>query len=217
MVEYFSDITVEKLYLFRFFVAGICGLLIGAERRKRQKDAGLRTHFIVAAASSLMTCVSLSFGEVGDGARIAAQIVAGIGFLGAGVIFFRREALHGLTTAAGVWATAGIGMAVGIGLYFFAIASALGIMLMQFILYMYYKHGDANHLLLIKLEYYPESILMIKQYFEVNNFERFKAQDIDDKIMAEIVIRTHNACRADYLTELIKKNKFIKYIERLED
>jgi putative Mg2+ transporter-C (MgtC) family protein len=104
--------------------------LIGLEREFRQKSAGLRTHTLVGVAAALITLVSkYGFSDVLvpghiqlDPSRVAAQIVSGIGFLGAGLIFVRRDAVRGLTTAAVVWATAGIGMACGAGLPLLALA-----------------------------------------------------------------------------------------------
>ncbi|SFI78626.1 putative Mg2+ transporter-C (MgtC) family protein [Paenibacillus sp. UNC496MF] len=116
---------MEYDMLLRIVVAGACGLLIGYERKNRMKEAGIRTHFVVAVGSALMMVLSkyafadmLGDDGVGlDPSRIAAQVVSGVGFLGAGMIFTQRQTVKGLTTAAGIWATAGIGMAVGAGLY----------------------------------------------------------------------------------------------------
>ena len=120
--------------LLRIFVAMILGMLIGNERKNRMKSAGMRTHALVALGSALMMVVSkYGFGDTvqGDGARLAAQVVSGVGFLGAGMIFVRHNLVSGLTTAAGVWTTAGIGLTIGAGLYFVGILSALMMVLMQ--------------------------------------------------------------------------------------
>lgn len=109
------------------------GAVIGLDREYRAKEAGFRTHFLVSLGSALFMIVSqYGFGEVMkagganyDGARVAAQIVSGIGFLGAGTIIFHKQFIRGLTTAAGLWATAGIGMAVGGGMYFIGVASTV--------------------------------------------------------------------------------------------
>ena len=125
--------TSEFVYFIRVLVGGFLGLCIGIERGKRQKEAGMGTHFIVAIAATLLTCISLWFkkdaGDMGDGARVAAQIVSGIGFLGAGMIFFRRESMRGLTTAAGIWATAAIGMCSATGMYFLQLEQRLPLLL----------------------------------------------------------------------------------------
>lgn len=113
--------------IFRLLLAAILGGLIGFEREYRSKVAGLRTHLLVAIGSALMMLLSqYGFGGQGDPARVAAQIVSGIGFIGAGAIIMdRRHAVHGLTTAAGVWVSAGIGMTVAAGLYVLAASATL--------------------------------------------------------------------------------------------
>ena len=117
-------------YLLRLLVAGLLGAAVGLEREYRAKEAGYRTHFLVCLGSALMMIVSkygfddhLVEGTIRlDPSRIAAQVVTGIGFIGAGTIIFQKQIVRGLTTAAGIWATAGIGLAVGAGMYFMSIA-----------------------------------------------------------------------------------------------
>jgi len=136
-----NDIFVENLiYFVRLLLAVICGGIIGYERTNRGKGAGIRTHCIVSLASCLMMIVSkYGFGDMeilGDGSRIAAQVVSGVGFLGAGMIYFNgRHSVKGLTTAAGIWATSGIGLAIGAGMYSMGIATSLLILIMQFLLH----------------------------------------------------------------------------------
>jgi putative Mg2+ transporter-C (MgtC) family protein len=114
----------------RLLVAALLGALIGLERERLDRGAGLRTHTLVATAAALVMLVS-SYGFTDvvladrtialDPSRIAAQVVSGIGFLGAGTIILRRNAVRGLTTAASVWAVAGIGLASGAGMFAAAI------------------------------------------------------------------------------------------------
>ncbi len=106
---------------FRLGVATVLGVLVGLERERLDRAAGLRTHAVVAVASALLMLVSgYSFPDLTAGprdpTRMAAQVVSGIGFLGAGVIIFRKNTVRGLTTAASVWAVAGIGLAAGGGM-----------------------------------------------------------------------------------------------------
>jgi putative Mg2+ transporter-C (MgtC) family protein len=111
--------------IIRLVLSGVLGGLIGFERRSHFKEAGLRTHFVVAVGSALIMLVS-KYGFTDllytnaisvDPSRIAAQVVSGIGFLGAGTIIVEHQFVRGLTTAAGLWATAGIGIAIGAGMY----------------------------------------------------------------------------------------------------
>src|SRR5215470_13344796 len=106
--------------------AGLAGLL-GLEREYRQKPAGLRTHMLIGIGSALFTILSLSFGQANLGStdRIAAQILTGIGFLGAGAILRYPRTIHGLTTAATIWVNAAIGMAVGVGMTSIAVGATL--------------------------------------------------------------------------------------------
>ncbi|MDE7305690.1 MAG: MgtC/SapB family protein [Alistipes sp.] len=125
---------MEWNLIVRLCVAGLCGTVIGLDREYRVKDAGFRTHFLVALGSALMMIVSQygfeEFLAAHDGARfdpgrIAAQVVSGIGFIGAGTIILHRRLVRGLTTAASLWATAGIGLAAGARMYDLAGAATL--------------------------------------------------------------------------------------------
>jgi len=125
-----SSLIVEQF--LRLFIAAVLGALIGIERDLRDKPAGIRTHILVCLGSSLVTMVSIYDFPL-DAARIAAGIVTGIGFLGAGAIIGGQEGVVGLTTAAGIWVTAGIGMAVGTGNYFLAAVATLLVVVVLFV------------------------------------------------------------------------------------
>lgn len=136
-------------YILRIVIAGVCGIVIGLERKNRSKEAGIRTHCVVACGAALMMIISkygfadIPVGDAGirgaDGSRIASQVVSGIGFLGAGMIFVHRNTITGLTTAAGIWATSGVGMAIGAGMYTVGIATTVIIVLAQIILHLNFK------------------------------------------------------------------------------
>jgi putative Mg2+ transporter-C (MgtC) family protein len=119
--------------LLRLFVAAALGGAIGIERELRERQAGLRTHLVVSVGSALFTLVSAygfaSFGGRVDPTRIAAQIVSGIGFLGAGAIIRQGLSVRGLTTAASLWLVAAIGMAAGAGYWEGALIATLGALL----------------------------------------------------------------------------------------
>ena len=114
-------------YVLTIFIAAMLGGAIGLEREYRSKEAGFRTHFLVGLGSALFMVLSMhgfdSFeGQPGviiqrDPARMAAQVVSGIGFIGAGTIIFQKNVVKGLTTAAGLWVTSAIGMTAGVGMY----------------------------------------------------------------------------------------------------
>lgn len=151
-ISHFSLLQHLELFL-RVLIAGLCGAMIGFERTRRFKEAGVRTHFIVCAAAALMMVVSKYgfFDTTGadgavrsaDPARVAAQVVSGISFLCAGVIFKNGNTIKGLTTAAGLWATAGIGLALGAGQYGLGLFSTALIALLQIAMHRFAIGADA--------------------------------------------------------------------------
>lgn len=111
-------------FILRILIAGLLGGVIGFEREVRAKEAGLRTHFLVALGAALFMIISqYAFSGRFDASRVAAQVVSGIGFIGAGVIIFQKNVVRGVTTAAGLWVAAAIGLACGSGMFDIAIAS----------------------------------------------------------------------------------------------
>ncbi|MBQ4527334.1 MAG: MgtC/SapB family protein [Clostridia bacterium] len=139
MNEELRFLLISQLELIgRLLLATVCGFIIGYERKNRNKEAGVRTHVIVALASCLMMEISkYGFADTGDfdGARLAAQVVSGIGFLGAGMIFVHKNSIKGLTTAAGIWATSGIGMSIGAGMYIIGVLTTFLMVALQIILH----------------------------------------------------------------------------------
>ena len=124
------DATYMELTI-RLTLALLLGGAIGIEREYRAKEAGFRTHFLVALGSALFCLVSqFGFGvDLKDSSRVAAQVVSGIGFLGAGTIIFQKNVVRGLTTAAGLWVTAAIGLACGTGMYLAAVLTTAMVLL----------------------------------------------------------------------------------------
>ena len=138
------------------FVAGLMGVLIGLEREYRAKEAGYRTHFLVALGSALLMIVSqYGFMDVLekdlvrlDPSRLAAQVVSGIGFIGAGTILIQKQFVRGLTTAAGLWETSGIGLAVGGGMYWIGVlAMILTLIGLEFLTIIFKNVGEHSSLL----------------------------------------------------------------------
>ncbi|MBR6843207.1 MAG: MgtC/SapB family protein [Prevotella sp.] len=145
---------MELDFILRIFVAALLGGAIGLEREYRAKEAGFRTHFLVALGSALFMIVSaygfedavMLPGHRLDVSRVAAQVVSGIGFIGAGTIIFHKSenVVRGLTTAAGVWVVAAIGLACGGGMYKLAIASTL-LVLVGLEAFNYFLHKFDKH------------------------------------------------------------------------
>lgn len=188
---------VQLIYLLRIAVAGICGAMIGYERKNRSKEAGLGTHMIIAIGSALMMVLSkyAFFDAMGyDASRVASQIVSGIGFLGAGMIMVRRQIISGLTTAAGMWATSGVGMAIGAGLYVLGIGSALMIVLVQIVLHlrlMYHRFSTVETMTVI-LHESDTAIEQLQKRLETMQIElmHFKMKShSQQKLEVEILVK----------------------------
>ncbi len=154
--QYLPESTLTLFDNLEFFVrlllSAALGALVGLERSKRQKEAGVRTHCIIACTSALfmilskyafMDLVDISGIRGADPARIAAQVVSGISFLGAGVIFKNGNSIRGLTTAAGMWGTAAVGMAIGAGMYWVGLIEAAILVAIQIILHRFPVGADA--------------------------------------------------------------------------
>lgn len=170
-----------ELFL-RITVACVCGAIIGFERTKRQKAAGIRTHCLIAATSALMMILSkYAFADLdktlsalyessrgADPSRIASQIVSGVSFLGAGVIFVKGGSVKGLTTAAGIWATCAIGMAVGSGMYLLAGFTTILVVILQVILHCLNVGDDAfsTHEMVVEMEDKPSLRLALDELFD---------------------------------------------------
>ena len=197
----------------RLAVSCILGMLIGIERSKRFKEAGVRTHIVVCCGAALCMIVSkYGFADLGgildgsrtsDPARLAAQVVSGIGFLGAGVIFKNGNTVRGLTTAAVLWFSAVVGLTVGAGMYVMGILAALVNLLLLVVLHRYAIGGDAyaaNHLhFIVKNGYDFNGALM-------NQLELWQAQVTESKVDR----------RRDGTTEYdltVRRRKEIEYAE----
>ncbi len=133
----FSFTPLTLSIFFQLFLAFLLGALLGFEREWRRKAAGLRTYSLVALGACLFTVISLygfhgASGTSLDPSRIASQVVVGIGFIGAGVIFSKGDVVRGLTTAAGLWLSAAIGVAVGVKMFAVALfATLLGVFILS--------------------------------------------------------------------------------------
>ena len=215
------DITVftELEFFFRILIAGICGGLIGYERNNRLKEAGIRTHLIVALAAALIMVVSkYGFSDVTtlkgvalDPSRIAAQIVTGVGFLGAGMIFVRNQTISGLTTAAGVWATAGIGMTIGAGLYFLGMAATLLIVAAQMTL-----HKNFTWLNFPVAEHTGDGVASIRDKLLSHNLEIISMKSRNNGnglISLDLYVKLPRNYNVTQLMSLLSDNPHIKSID----
>lgn len=215
----------ELMYLVRIVVACICGAAIGFERSRRQKEAGIRTHVIVALGSALVMVVS-KYGFFDllvnesiklDPSRVASNIITGIGFLGAGVIFVRGSSIKGLTTAAGIWATAAVGMAIGAGMYWIGISSALIVVVFQVLLHNVFNNIENKGFseMTIVLKNGDNVIDELNEIFGENliKLQNFKFDKHEDKsISIKTIIKIDDNLTADRILKIASENENIKSI-----
>ena len=162
----YFDLNTFLIMFGRLAAAVIAGAIVGLERSHRFKTAGVRTHAIVCCAAALFMLISkygfldLSQGGIfidgvrgADPARIAAAVASGMGFLGAGAIFKSGDSVHGLTTAAGLWATAAIGLAMGAGMYYLGLGAAILIFIVEMLAHKVTVGGDSYESAEIKFTY----------------------------------------------------------------
>ena len=182
MSEYLNmDFLVQLEFFGRLILAGICGAIVGYERKRNMKEAGVRTHFIVAMAAALVMIISkYGFLDVTgfpnhsvDVSRVAASVVSGVGFLGAGIIFVRKYTINGLTTAAGIWATSAIGMAIGGGMYILGIMATVSILLAQVFLHKKWRflHIPSTEQFRLLIVNTPESVQEIRKVLDEHKIE----------------------------------------------
>jgi len=142
-MDFLKDHSIQNELLL-IFISVFLGLCIGAEREYRNKSAGLRTFILVCFGACLFTILSIKIG-VDDPDRIAANIITGIGFLGAGVIFKGDNKIDGITTATTIWATASIGMAVGAGYVYLSLLGTVLVLLILSSLTYFQTYIDHTH------------------------------------------------------------------------
>ncbi len=210
---------LEQLYMtFPLLISAILGLLIGFERKLRFKEAGVKTHTIVCIGSALMMVISINAFS-GDSARIAAQIVAGVGFLGAGMIVYKQNQVHGLTTAAGIWATAGVGMACGAKLYYLALLATILIIATQSLLHSRIKIFRSKKFYSVKIEfrYTGNENLIIKEIFGTDRLNKLQITRKDGEVVYSATVTTSREFSSQYLTDILAKHDFIYYIERCDN
>lgn len=218
---------MEFGFLLRVVLAGVCGMCIGYERKSRMKEAGIRTHFVVAVGAALMVIISkygfedvIGKNGVGlDPSRIAAQVVSGVGFLGAGMIFMQRQMVKGLTTAAGIWSTAGIGMAIGADLYIVGIGTTILILIAQKLLHsrINWLEGPKTEQLSIRLTDEPGAIDYIMNFLKereitVLQFHTEKLKETSE-LALDISIKLPGDYKIENIIPLIQLSPLVVAVE----
>lgn len=164
--------------MIRILLAVVCGGVIGIERSHRQKGAGIRTHIIIAVGAAVMMIVSkygfydvMKDGFSADPSRIASNIMTGMGFIGAGVIFVKNTSIKGLTTAAGLWATSGVAMAIGAGLYGVGFFTTGVMLALQILLHLCLRSLDTSFYseLTITIQNHEGALARLKEQLALQN------------------------------------------------
>ena len=215
------DLQLTVDFCLRLLLSCVCGGAIGIERSKHFKEAGVRTHVIVCMGAALAMIVSkYGFADLAmdngsyfpgikeaDPARIAAQVISGISFLGAGVIFKREGLVRGLTTAAGIWVTAAIGLAVGSGMLVVGLFAALVVCVLQILMHKFIFGPDA----------YATNQLhfTVKNGYEFNHALNLQLEEWDGTVLESAFSRNQEDGTTDYdLT--VRRRKEISYAEMKE-
>ena len=221
-------------FILRLLCAAMAGFIIGFERKSRSKEAGVRTHAIVALGAALMMILSkYAFSDLSvnggfadgvrgaDPARITAQVVSGIGFLGAGIIMYRRDSLRGLTTAAGIWATAGLGMAFGAGMYVVGAVATVIVLGCQLILHLPMKALQTRVFWIVRVTVRLEdgdTLKTVRDIFHVQKFLKFKtSRAADGAVLADLEIHASTPYSDEMLYEMMHDYPFLLSVEQNDE
>ncbi len=223
--ELFNDLNENGYMLLRMVIAGICGSVIGLERSRRQKDAGIRTHMIVALGAALAMLVSkygffdlLQYeGLRADASRIASNVITGVGFLGAGVIFVRDVSIKGLTTAAGIWATASVGLAIGAGMYTVGIGATLLMVIFQLLFHRFFRslENTANEFTAV-IKDNPDAVKRFRNMLEEQKIivEKCKmTRNSDSTVTLDITIKKARTTSMDEIMLISESNEDVISVE----
>lgn len=210
-----KDRKMTAEFILRLFVAGFLGAAIGLEREYRAKEAGYRTHFLVSLGSALLMIISqyafydvLAVGTVRlDPSRVAAQVVTGIGFIGAGTIIFQKQIVRGLTTAAGIWTVAGIGMAIGAGMYVLGICSTLLVLAGLELLHLFFR-GIGLRSVIVELSTTDRTTLK-----QITTF----LSSTDYKVVSYEMVEEKNCFRVSMVVKFMHKDDEGTLLKSLQD
>lgn len=234
------EITTQHLsvlqylnFFVRLLVACCCGAGIGMERSRRLKEAGIRTHVLVCCTAALFIIVSkYGFADLTDSeatgflgvrgadpARIAAQVVSGISFLCAGVIFKQGSTVKGLTTAAGLWTTAGIGLAIGAGMYLLGIFATILTLVFQIIMHMLPFHNDQYQI--SRIEFVVANDAEFRSAF-AKQIEEWQAKVMDSSVKHNqdgsttysLEVRMHSNVNTEEILAFLEQNSSVSYFRR---
>ncbi|MGI3449154.1 magnesium transporter ATPase [Citrobacter freundii] len=209
-------------FLLRLMLAGLLGGVIGLERQIRAKEAGVRTHILIGIGSAMFMIVSkygfydvIGHGHIGlDPSRIAAQVVTGVGFLGAGNILVQKQTIRGLTTAADVWVTAAIGLVIGSGMYEVGIVGAvMALIVLEFFRQLTYRF--LNHHLQLRIRIAAGTAQSVLTWITEQGYRlqlRSLANDASDCHVLTADLEVTEATTVIQVISLLKENPAIKEV-----
>ena len=214
-------------FILRLLAATAMGAVIGLEREYHAKEAGVRTHLLVALGSCLFMILSiygfdfmLEYDNVSfDPSRIAAQVVTGIGFIGAGTIIFQKQVVRGLTTAAGLWVTAAIGLACGNGMFWLALITTAIVLISLGLINVYLPYlSQKEHTVTFLVEDYTVLTEVMenlhKEKITVLNYERHKdAEENNGKMLVSLEIRMKRYNNIQGLSAILKNFEKAELVE----
>lgn len=217
----------EWVIVFRLIMATILGGLIGLEREYHGQPAGLRTHIILAIGSAFIMGMSINvafYGQTGDAARLAAQVVSGVGFLGAGAIFKYGGGVRGLTTAASIWTSAAIGLACGAG-YFIAATVGTALVLFSLIVLNSFEksfiHEKTTRTIVIKAIDHFRFVDEVKTTLKDHSISTRSISFIKDvqanHIEVKAIIQSANDQDMDLIIAAIQKINGVEYLSLNQD
>lgn len=217
---------VWKLFL-RVFLAIIAGFILGLESRSRAKDAGVKTHtFLCVTACVLMIISKYGFYELAkfegiqyDASRVASTIISGLCFVGAGMLFYKRDTVKGLTTSVGMCLTIVIGMCFGSGLLIMGAFVTLLTLLLQLFMHLKFAIFRQKKLVIVKAQFLTDNdyIETFKQIFNVKHFRNYKIIRQDDKCVAEVEFYYRNILSSEEITKKIESEPQIIMFEKIEE
>jgi putative Mg2+ transporter-C (MgtC) family protein len=210
---------VETLALIKVIIAFIAGALLGIEREYRSEPAGFRTMILICVGSTVFTLLSISFadGKIGIGDRIASNIITGVGFIGAGVIFKEGLTVRGITSAATIWIAAAIGMAIGLGYY--KVAALVFILVMATLIGLMHFEERLDKLHQIKLyniSFFPDNYsveLLEEEFAELKiKFDRYKLTKNNKEVTAYYQIEGTQFLHEELTRYLVKHDEISSFV-----
>ena len=232
-LAYLREMNVASV-LLRLTLAMLFGGFIGLERERKRRPAGFRTYMMVCLGAALTMLLSqyesymvthawhetaMEIGLRTDVSRFGAQVINGIGFLGAGIIIYRKHEIHGLTTAAGVWATAGVGMAAGAGMYVVAAGAAVVILGVQCIFHIKCRLFRTKKYFQVKICFTGSGTEndTIKELFQTDRFNRLVIERKGGENVYHATLNTDREYSSQKLSQIMTEHPFIRSIERCDE